>query len=101
MTKYFVETKLKAVKLVQAGYSIWAVANRMHLGSSILIDNWLSLYKKYGKQTLQIKFRRFAYIGEFNLISIHLKFAYCYILTANFRYYRIFYRSLRYIKIYN
>lgn len=84
MTKYSVETKLKAIKLVKSGYSSRVVAAKMHIGSHKPIDNWLSQYQKYGKQALQIKLRHRYYSGEFKLKVLNWRKQHCesYLATA-------------------
>ena len=52
MSKYTVETKLKAIELYKKGLGSRQIQCELNIPSHSTIDRWIILFKKYGKAGL-------------------------------------------------
>ena len=55
MSKYTVETKLKAIELYKKGLGSRQIQCKLNIPSHSTIDRWIILFKKYGKAGLITK----------------------------------------------
>ena len=67
MSKYTVETKLKAIELYKKGLGSRQIQCKLNIPSHSTIDRWIILFKKYGKAGLITKRTRKKYSGQFKL----------------------------------
>ncbi|WP_289704754.1 helix-turn-helix domain-containing protein [Lactobacillus taiwanensis] len=67
MSKYAVETKLKAIELYKKGLGSREIQCELNITSHSTIDGWIILFKKYGKAGLITKRTRKKYSGQFKL----------------------------------
>lgn len=72
MSKYDYEMKLKIVRENEQGYGRKYLSDKYGLKEST-IENWIHLYKMYGKEALNKSMSKTNYTGEFKLSALQYR----------------------------
>lgn len=73
MTKFNLDTKLKAVQLYLAGVGSTTVARQLGIRNDANVRMWIARYRKYGAKGLELRQPKYDYSGEFKLRVLNWK----------------------------